>query len=118
MTFFENELKRIMSKAAILKNQKFVGNACLARLTDHITVKVAFVAPKVADHYSALRISIINRTQATIDTHTLVIDDIIGHKAYIWGYRDEVDWYQYKPSAADYRKIAGAINDYCENFAD
>ena len=118
MTFFENQLKQIASKAPLLKNQKFVANACVARLTDQITVKIVFATQGHADHYSALQISIINRQLATIDTQKMRIGDIIGHNAYVWVYCGEADWYQYKPSAADYRKIAGAINDYCENFAD
>ena len=118
MTFFENQLQRLVSKSALLKNPKYVGNACIAKLTDQITVKIIFATQGHADHYSALQISIINRTQATIDTQKITIHDIIGHNAYIWKYRDEIDWYSYKPGTADYNKLGAAINDYCVNFTD
>ena len=108
MNFFETELKKMTAKVTLMKNPRLVGRACIARLTDKTTVKTEFATDRVANHYPAIRITVLNRTE-------------------IWSYKEEIhawadygktEWYGYHPTTADYTKIAKAISDYLENFAD
>ena len=120
MNFFETELKKMTAKAVALKNPKLVGRACIARLTDTTTVKITFSNQGYADHYSAIRITLLNRTEGKIDEITMPFTDIWGKRdrLYAWTDRGETDWYDYHPTAADYTKMEKAFSDYLENFAD
>ena len=120
MNFFETELKKMTAKVAALKNPKLVGSACIARLTDTTTVKVNFITMGLAEHYPAIRITLLNRFEGRIDEVNIRFNDYWSSKDNIhaWKYRGESEWYGYHPTAADYTKMAKAISDYLENFAD
>ena len=120
MNFFETELKKMTAKVSLLKNIKPVGRACIARLTDTTTVKVTFTTLGVAENYPAIRITVLNRSEGKIDEITIRFSDHWANKdtIYAWTYRGETEWYGYHPTAADYTKMAKAISDYLENFAD
>ena len=120
MNFFETELKKMTAKVAALKNSKLVGRACIARLTDTTTVKATFTTLGVSEHYPAIRIALLNRSEGKIDEIVIRFSDHWTGKDAIhaWTDRGKTDWYAYNPTAADYTKIAKAISDYLENFAD
>ena len=120
MNFFEAELKKMTAKVSLLKNAKLVGRACIARLTETTTVKATFTTLGVAENYPAIRITVLNRTEGKIDEITIRFSDHWTNKdtIYAWSYRGESEWYNYRPTPSDYTKIAKAITDYLENFAD
>lgn len=120
MNFFETERKKMTAKVAALKNPKLVGRACIARLTETTTVKAAFTTLGVAENYPAIRITVLNRSEGKIDEIVIRFSDHWAGKDTIhaWTYRGESEWYNYHPTTADYTKIAKAITDYLENFAD
>ena len=113
MNFFETELKKMTAKVAAMKNPKLVGRACIARLTDKVTVKAAFTTLGVAENYPAIRITVLNRSEGKNDEITIRFSDHWANKdtIYAWTYRGETEWYNYRPSAADYTKIAKAVSD-------
>ena len=57
-----------------------------------------------ADHYSAIRITLLNRTEGKIDEITMPFTDIWGKhdRLYAWTDREETNWYGYYPTTADY----------------
>ena len=120
MNFFETELKKMTAKVTAMKNPKLVGRACIARLTDTTTVKVTFSNQGYADHYSAIRITVLNRSEGKIDEITMPLTDIWGKHDGLYGWTSygETKWYGYTPTVADYTKMAKAISDYLENFTD
>ena len=120
MNFFETELKKMTAKVSLLKNAKLVGRACIARLTDTTTVKATFTTLGVAENYPAIRITVLNRSEGKVDEITIRFSDHWASKDVIhaWTYRGESEWYNYRPTAADYNKMAKAISDYLEYFAD
>jgi hypothetical protein len=120
MNFFETELKKMTAKVSLLKNPKLVGRACIARLTETTTVKATFTTLGVAENYPAIRITVLNRSEGKIDEIVIRFSDHWAGKDTIhaWTYCGESEWYNYRPTTADYTKIAKAITDYLENFAD
>ena len=120
MNFFETELKKMTAKVSLLKNIKLVGRACIARLTDTTTVKIMFCTQGCASQYSAIHITVLNRTEGKIDEFTIKLLDVWGmhQNLYAWSDRGETRWAGYYPTGSDYTKMAQAISDYLENFAD
>ena len=120
MNFFETELKKMTAKVTAMKNPKLVGSACIARLTDKTTVKTDFATDRVANHYPAIRITVLNRTEGKVDEIRIFFNDIWSYKEEIHAWMDygKTEWYGYHPTAADYTKTAKAISEYLENFAD
>ncbi len=97
----------------------------LAKLDDDLRVKVSFATLGYADHYEALRVKIINRTEGEVDSQVFKFDTMLGGKQisqpYIKGvqicdFGSEVDWYGYHPSASDLNKIAQAVTDYVSMY--
>lgn len=65
-----------------------------------------------------------------MDKLTLRFADLLGVKTvdspylkegvvpYVWVYNGKTEWYAYKPTPADYEKLAGTLNDYLDMFRD
>lgn len=129
MNFFTNELKRIFSDDALISEPSFVGRACYGYLGQDLRVRAEFIAPRIVDHYDALKISILNRTNGVVDTVSLSFKDVWGTKAvpnnpnfrdgvnpHIWVYSGKADWYAYHPSSADYKTLQNAAKEYLDVF--
>ena len=83
-----------------------------------------------ADHYEALKATVIKRNDGPVDTLTLSFSDLLGRKSvnnpnfregispYIWKYGDKIEWYVYKPTKADYDQISEALNNYFDVFRE
>ena len=62
-TTFEKELRKIFDNVETLSNVKYVGRACYASLGKDLKFKAEFVnATIVSNHYDAVRLRVINRT--------------------------------------------------------
>lgn len=130
MNYFEQELRKLFGNDAAISDKRFVGRAFFGKLTDSLRVRVEFVTMGVADHYDAIKATIINRNDGPVDSVTLRFSDLLGKKAvsnpnfkngvtpYIWKYGEEIDWYVYKPNKADYDRISEAINDYLDVYRE
>jgi len=130
MNYFEQELRRLFGNDANITDKKFVGRAFFGKLTENLRVRVEFVTLGRADHYEAIKATIINRNDGPVDALALRLSDLIGKKMvsnpnfrdgiapYIWKYGDKIEWYVYKPTKADYDQISGALNDYFNVFRE
>lgn len=130
MNYFEQELRKLFGNNAAISDKRFVGRAFFGKLTDNLRVRVEFVTMGTADHYQALKATVINRNDGPVDSVTLRFSDLLGKKAvdnpnfskgvtpYIWKYGEEISWYVYKPNKADYDKISDAINDYLDVYRE
>ena len=126
MNFFERELKKITDKSNIIKNVNFIGHTCIFRLTDIVTAKIEIAEFGTKDNYPGLRVSLINRTSGIIDTQKIHFSDAIGRIAicgeernpYIWDYRNDPEWYGFKPTNEHYTRFAMKIDEYLTMFTD
>ena len=124
MNYFEQELCRLFGNDAAISGKRFVGRAFFGKLTENLRVRVNFVTMGRADHYEALKATVIKRNDGPVDTLTLSFSDLLGRKSvnnpnfregispYIWKYGDKIEWYVYKPTKADYDQISEALNNY------
>ena len=58
MTFFEEELKRIMAESAILKDQRYVGRICYGTIGEDLRARIEFVTLGISNQYAGLKASI------------------------------------------------------------
>lgn len=130
MNYFEQELRKLFGNDAAISDKKYVGRAFFGKLTDSLRVRVEFVTMGTADHYEAIQATVINRNDGPVDAVTLRFSDLLGKKAvsnpnfkngvtpYIWKYGEEIEWYVYKPTKADYDQISEAINGYLDVYRE
>ena len=126
--FFEQELRKLFGNGEIIRSPSFTGRACLGTLGKDLRVRAQFVTSGYADHYDTLKITILNRTDGPVDTLALKLSDVWGTSKkdrsgnaihpYIWVYRDEIDWYIYRPTQADWKNLREAVKQYLEPFRD
>lgn len=129
--FFEQELRKLFADGGIIENPKFVGRACLGDLDGDLRVRAEFITMGIADHYSALRLTVLNRTEGVVDRSILRFEDIIGNKAvpgnpifrngvspHIWDDGGKVGWYVYRPTPADFESLRQAADDYLNVFRE
>lgn len=125
MTFFTQELKKIADKCEFIGDAKYVGRACVFRLSDDVTGKMEFVTGIVADNYCDLKLTLFNRKEGVIDTQRIKLVDVIGKinvgayvmNPHIWINKDP-EWYGFKPTETHYKTLAQTIDGYLEMFAD
>ena len=81
-------------------------------------VRAEFVTLGHADHYAALRLTLLDNNQGVVDKLILRFKDIWGKKKipnnpylrdgvapHIWVDGDRIDWYAYHPSQEDYQQL-------------
>ena len=129
MTIFEQELSRI-AKAAGISKPVFAGRACYGDLGGNNRVKLQFVTLGYADHYEALKATILNRTEGDVDYVMIRFADVWGKKPvanpnfrdgvipYIRKSGEKHDWYVYRPNDADIKQLAAEIGGYIDVFKD
>lgn len=128
MNFFEQELRRLFDNGEAIQNPKFVGRVCLGELGGDLRARAEFVTMGYADHYEALRLTVLNRTDGEVDQLTVRICEAIGRKndtapfhrgtPYIWTYDGKSEWYGYQPTDADYRALQQVARDYLDVFRE
>lgn len=129
--FFEQELRKLFEDGEIIRSPHFAGRACLGTLWTDLRVKAQFVTTGVADHYDALKLSILNRSDGLIDTLTLKLRDVWGKKPvpqnpnfrdgivpHIWVDGGKPEWYAYQPTPADMERLCQAVEQYLEPFRE
>ena len=123
LTFYEKELHRLFDDSErISMDTVFAGKTMITKIGEDLRAKVQFVNTKISGQYDALRLTIINRHEGTVDSETLKFSDIIGMKGdrtpHVWDDGERVDWYIYKPTAYEYKLISDAVEDYISMYAD
>lgn len=128
MTFFEQELRKIIGEE--YPDATFVGRACYVRLSDMNRARIEFATTTTADHYDALRMTILNRNEGTVDKLTLRFADLLGKKQvsnpnfksginpHVWNDYGKCDWYVYHPNDSDYQRLTSAVTDYLDVFQE
>lgn len=128
MTFFEQELRKIVGD--VYPDATFVGRACYVRLSDMNRAKIQFTTCGTADHYEALQMTILNRSDGQVDTLRLRFKDVLGTKQvnnpnfrngvspHAWTYNSKTEWYAYHPNSRDYQMLTDAVSDYLDVFQE
>ena len=129
--FFEQELGRLFGDGKIIDNPTYSGRACFGTLGNDLRVRTQFISTHIADEYDALKLTVLNRTDGPVDTLVLKLKDLLGMKPvpgnpnfprgvspYIWVDRGKPEWYAYRPTAADYKTIRQAAEQYLGVFRD
>lgn len=126
MNFFEKEMRSFFGNQKLLQNARFSGKTCLARLDEELRIKLQLISTGVSNHYNAIRLSVINRTDGMVDQQTFYFADIIGKQLrngmdaiapHIWDDRGKPDWY-IPITQNDRARITEAIMDYIELYQD
>lgn len=77
MTFFEKELHRLFDDSeCISADAVFAGKTMIAPIGEDLRAKVQFVYTNTHAKYDALRLTIINRHEGTVDSETFKFKDI------------------------------------------
>ena len=130
MNYFEQELRRVAKACGEVGSPTFAGRACYGDLGGDNRVKLQFVTLGHADHYSALKATVLNRSDGEVDTLLFRFADTWGKKQvsnpnfrdgvipYIWTYNGESEWYVYRPTDADIKQLAAEIGAYLAVFTD
>lgn len=129
--FFEQELRRLFGDGTVIENPRFVGRACLGDLGGDLRVRAEFATMGTADHYEALRLVVLNRTEGEVNRMFLRFKDLLGIKKvpnnpnfprgltpYIWTNSGESSWYVYQPTPADYQAMRQAAGNYLDVFRE
>ena len=108
----------------------FAGRLCYCDLGNDVRAKIQFVTTGHANHYSALKVTVLNRTEGEVDTLLFRFGDIWGNKQvsnpnfkdgvipHIWEDGRDTDWYVYHPNSTDFKQLAMVVSGYLDIFAD
>ena len=128
MNIYEKALRDLFGKSEELKDIKYTGRTCLARLDKDLRVKLQFVTTGTAGNYTAICASIINRTDGVVDKQTFRFRDMVparsGSQAfglqypYIWEYNGNPEWYGQPLSAKEKQLLRDSILDYVEMYME
>ena len=77
--FFEQELRKLFADGSVIHDPVFVGRACLGGLDRNRQVRAEFVTLGHADHYAALRLTLLDSNQGVVDKLTLRFKDVWGN---------------------------------------
>ena len=128
---FEQELGRLFGDGKIIDNPTYSGRACFGTLGSDLRVRAQFITTRIADEYDALKLTVLNRTDGLVDTLVLNLKDLLGMKPvprnpnfprgvapHIWSDYGKLEWYEYRPTAADYKTIQQAAEQYLGVFRE
>lgn len=129
--FFEQELRKLFGDGEIIHDPVFVGRTCLGNLDAGRQVRAEFVTMGYADHYTALRLTLLDSDLGVVDKLTLRLKEVWGRQKvpnnpylrdgvdpHIWVDGNSVDWYAFHPTQADYQKLRQAAGSYLDVFRD
>jgi len=128
MTFFENELRKILMPQ--YPETTFVGRAAYIRLSDTNRAKIQFVSTNIASHYDALRLTILNQQEGAVDNLLLRFSELLGKKMvsnpnfrdgvdpHAWTYNGKTEWYAYHPNSHDYQQLTNEVSKYLDLFQE
>jgi hypothetical protein len=130
LNFFEQELRKLADAGIEPDSVTFAGRACYVDLGGQNRAKLQFITTGYADHYSTLAVDILNRTDGKVDSLLFRFEDIWGKKPtqnpnfrdgimpHIWTSGQKSEWYVYKPTPADFERLAEAVSNYLSVFVE
>ena len=126
MNFFESELRKIAANCENIHDPKFVGRACIGRLTDEVTVKMSMVYLSSNENYDGLEIVLINRHEGCIDKLCIRFGDIWGTFLFsgskivphTWTNNGVTKWYCLSPTSEQIQQLSNAVDAYLESFTE
>lgn len=128
MNVYEKALRDLFGKSEELKDIKYTGRTCLARLDKDLRVKLQFVTTGTAGNYTAICASIINRTDGVVDKQTFRFRDMVPARSgsqsfglqypYIWEYNGNPEWYGQPLSTKEKQLVRDSILDYVEMYME
>ena len=74
--FFEQELRKLFGDGEIIHDPVFAGRACVGGLDAGRQVRAEFVTMGHADHYEALRLTLMDNDLGVVDKLTLRLKDV------------------------------------------
>ena len=130
-SLFEQELRKLFEDGKIIRSPHFAGEACLGTLGKDLRVKAQFVTTGYADHYDALKLSVLNPGSGPVDTMLLKLKDVWGKKSvpnnpnfrngispHIWVDKGKAEWYAYQPTSEDRKQLCRKAAEYLEPFRE
>lgn len=126
--FFENELSKIFDYTNFSRvSWRFVGNsAYLNRGRESMKIKVSFISTRTKDDYDALSLTALHFSEGKIDENIIKFEDMFGlcdsegmeFPPHIRKFKNEIDWYIFKPSEKHYAMLAEDIETYIAIFSN
>lgn len=128
MTFFEEELQKILSYCSALKKPQYIGNRCYGTIGKDLRARIELFTD--GGNYSGIRVIILNRTLGEVDAICLRFRDIWGLRKVTNPYfRDGVsphiavldgvpEWYVFHPAEVDYINFSESIEKYISVFQE
>ncbi len=122
MSNMEKELRKLFQESELFYEAMFCGKMMIGKIDTDIRAKIEFISTHIHKHYDALKVSILNRTDGSVDTSVFRFVDMIGMKngyePYFWDDEHCNGWYGFYPSRKDYDIISSTVHDYMSMFAD
>ncbi len=123
MNFYEQQLRRIFGSSTVLPSDTlFKGNCVLAKIDDQLRVKIAFTTTGISEHYTALKLQIINTTNGCIDSELFRFSNYIkstnGEEPCVVGYLNPPAWFNATPRQGDYQNLQNDIENYVTMYAN
>lgn len=119
-SFYEQELQKLFADGKIISEPKFVGRSCTGKLDADLRVRVQFVTSGFADHYDAISVTVLNRTDGVVDRLRIRLRDVLGQKQvpgnpnfpngvspHIWEDSGKAEWYAFRFCRGLYRNASG-----------
>lgn len=102
-----------------IQSYTLAGRAILGKLDEDLRVKISLVTTGIAEHYDALKIKIINRTEGEVDAQIVKFKDVLskGKNLAIAEDFDGPSWGLHKPLQSDYAKINQFLRNYLSYYA-
>lgn len=128
MNPFGQELREILTQCKTSGVVSYAGRSAYIQLDPDLRARLEFVSLNIAGQYNALKLTILNRTEGAVDVNILRFGDLLGKKKvsnpnfsdgilpHLWDDYGKVDWYVYQPTQADYRLLAGTVDEYLQVF--
>lgn len=105
-----------------------MGRAAYIQVAPELRAKLEFVSLNIANQYNALKLTVLNRIDGAVDINILRFGDLLGKKMvsnpnfsdgvipHLWDDYGKVGWYVYHPAQADYKLLAGVVDEYLQIF--
>ena len=128
MNPFGQELRKILTQCKTSGPVSFAGRSAYIQLDPDLRARLEFVSLNIASQYNALKLTVLNRTEGAVDVNILRFGDLLGKKKvsnpnfpngvlpHLWDDYGKVGLYVYQPTQADYRVLAGAVDEYLQVF--
>lgn len=122
MNALEKELRKMFENTTNIKDAVFCGAKMIGSISSTLRAKVELACTHVQGQYNAIRVTIINREEGTVDSTTFLFKDIIGLKnnydPYIWEKTLSPGWYGFSPADSERNNIVNTVSRYIDLFAD